>query len=84
MSKTVVEKLTNVVDAVRDLPEDTQETLVNDLEDRVADATMSNPSDVQRDEIKRRLATRKPSRAPDCGRTTQTPALPLPLRRNCV
>lgn len=56
MSKTVAEKLTDVVDAVRDLPVDTQEALVRELEDRVADLTKSHMSEEQRAEIKRRLA----------------------------
>jgi len=45
---TVAEKLTDVVDAVRDLPVDTQEALVRELEDRVADLTKSHMSEGQR------------------------------------
>ena len=56
MSKTVAEKLADVVDAVRDLPVDTQEALVRELEDRVVDLTTSHMSEEQRAEIKRRLA----------------------------
>jgi putative addiction module component (TIGR02574 family) len=56
VSKTVAEKLTDVVDAVRDLPVDTQEALVRELEDRVADLTKSHMSEEQRAEVKRRLA----------------------------
>ena len=56
MSKTVAEKLADVVDAVRVLPEDTQEALVRELQDRVADITKSHMSEEQRAEIKRRLA----------------------------
>jgi putative addiction module component (TIGR02574 family) len=56
MGKTVAEKLTDVVDAVRDLPTDTQEALVRELEDRVADLTKGHLSEGQRSEIKRRLA----------------------------
>ena len=56
MSKTVAEKLTDVVDAVRELPVDTQEALVRELEDRVADVTKCHLSDEQRAEVRRRLA----------------------------
>ena len=56
MSKTVAEKLTDVVDAVRDLPADTQEVLVRELEERVADITKSHLTEEQRAEVKKRMA----------------------------
>ncbi len=64
MSKTVAEKLADVVDAVRDLPVHTQKALVRELEDRVVDLTNSHMSEEQRAEIKRRLA-RPRERVPD-------------------
>ena len=55
MSRTVTEKLTDVVDAVRGLSSDTQQALVHELQERVADLTKSQMSEGQRDEIRRRL-----------------------------
>jgi putative addiction module component (TIGR02574 family) len=56
MTKTVAEKLSDLVRAVRELPEDTQEVLVDEFVDRLADFTNSTLSDEQRAEIGRRLA----------------------------
>jgi len=56
MTKTVAEKLSDLVSAVRELPVDSQEVLVEEFVDRLADFTNSTLSDEQRAEIGRRLA----------------------------
>ena len=44
------------MEAVKALPDETQEALVEEFRDRLADFTDSNLSDVQRQEVDRRLA----------------------------
>jgi hypothetical protein len=56
MTKTVAEKLSDLIRAVRELPEDTQEVLVDEFVERLSDFTNSTLSDEQRAEINRRLA----------------------------
>jgi putative addiction module component (TIGR02574 family) len=56
MTKTVAEKLADLVKAVRELPVDTQEVLVDEFAGRLSDFTDSTLSDEQRAEIDRRLA----------------------------
>ena len=56
MTKTVAEKLSDLVRAVRELPDETQEVLVDEFVDRLSDFTDSTLSDEQRAEIGRRLA----------------------------
>ncbi len=56
MTKTVAEKLSDLVKAVRQLPDDTQEVLVDEFAGRLSDFTDSTLSDEQRAEIDRRLA----------------------------
>ena len=56
MTKTVAEKLSDLVKAVRALPDETQEVLVDEFAGRLADFTESTLSDEQRAEIDRRLA----------------------------
>jgi hypothetical protein len=56
MTKTVAEKLSDLVKAVRELPDDTQEVLVDEFAGRLSDFTDSTLSDEQRAEIDRRLA----------------------------
>ena len=56
MTKTVDEKLSELVKAVRELPDDTQEVLVDEFAGWLADFTDSTLSDEQRAEIDRRLA----------------------------
>jgi hypothetical protein len=56
MTKTVAEKLTDLVKAVQELPDDTQEVLVDEFAGRLSDFTDSTLSDEQRAEIDRRLA----------------------------
>jgi putative addiction module component (TIGR02574 family) len=55
MTKTVDEKLSDLVEAVRTLPDQTQEALVAELADRLADFTDEALSDAQRAEVNRRL-----------------------------
>ena len=50
------EKLTDLVKAVRQLPDETQEVLVEEFTDRLSDFTDTSLSDEQRAEIDRRLA----------------------------
>ena len=56
MTKTVAEKLSDLVKAVKELPDETQEALVDEFSSRLSDFTDSALSDEQRDEIDRRLA----------------------------
>ena len=56
MTKSVAEKLSDLVRAVGELPEDTQEVLVEEFLDRLTDFTNATLSDEQRAEISRRLA----------------------------
>jgi hypothetical protein len=56
MTKTVAEKLSDLVQAVRQLPDETQEALVEEFAGRLSDFTDSALSDEQRAEIGRRLA----------------------------
>jgi hypothetical protein len=56
MTKTVAEKLSDLIRAVQELPEDTQEVLVDEFVERLSDFTNSTLSDEQRAEIDRRLA----------------------------
>ena len=56
MTKSVADKLSDLVEAVRALPEQTQEALVEEFSDRLSDFTDSRLSDGQRAEVGRRLA----------------------------
>jgi hypothetical protein len=56
MTKTVAEKLSDLVEAVRTLPDQAQEALVAEFVDRLADFTNPALSDAQRAEVDRRLA----------------------------
>ena len=56
MSKTITEKLTDLVTAVRRLPDESQAALVDEFAERLSDFTDSTLSDQQRDEVGRRLA----------------------------
>jgi hypothetical protein len=56
MTKTVAEKLSDLVQAVRQLPDETQEALVEEFAGRLSDFTDSSLSDEQRAEVDRRLA----------------------------
>lgn len=56
MTKTVEDKLSDLVKAVQALPDDTQEALVEEFSDRLSDFVDSTLSDAQRREIDRRLA----------------------------
>jgi hypothetical protein len=56
MTKTVAEKLSDLIEAVRALPEDSQEAIIHEFADRVADFTQSHMSEAQVAEVERRLA----------------------------
>ena len=56
MSKTSSDKLSDLISAVRALPTPSQDFLVQELEERVAEFTESHLNAAQRMEIKRRLA----------------------------
>jgi len=56
MTKTVTDKLSDLVEAVKALPEPAQEALVGEFCDRLSDFTDSGLSDAQRMELDRRLA----------------------------
>jgi len=59
MSKTIADKLLDIVTAVRELPEEAQQALVHDIADRVA----SRLTQEQQAEIRRRLANSNPAYA---------------------
>jgi putative addiction module component (TIGR02574 family) len=56
MTRSVAEKLSDLMEAVRSLPAQTQEALVDEFTDRLADFTDPELSDAQRAEVDRRLA----------------------------
>lgn len=56
MSKSVAEKLSDLLDAVKALPDEAQEALIGEFSDRLADFTDTALSHEQRQEIDRRLA----------------------------
>lgn len=56
MSKTMENRLSDLVKAVKALPDETQEALVEEFRDRLSDFTDSRLSDAQRLEVDRRLA----------------------------
>lgn len=60
MVEAVADKLARVIEAVRALPEDSQETIVREMAERVSDFSESHMTDTQRAEVRSRLA--RPSR----------------------
>jgi hypothetical protein len=56
MSKTVADKLAAVLEAVRALPEDSQEAIVHELAERVSDFSGSHMTEAQRAEVGGRVA----------------------------
>jgi hypothetical protein len=56
MTSVVVENLDMAIRAVRELPEDAQKAIAHELLGRVDDFSSSRMNDVQRAEVKRRLA----------------------------
>ena len=56
MSKNIADKLTDLVEAVRKLPDETQEALIEEFAERVSDFADTGLTDEQRDEVRRRLA----------------------------
>jgi hypothetical protein len=57
MTKTVAEKLSDLVNAVKELPDQAQEALVDEFAERLTDFTNAGLSEGQRGEIDRRLAS---------------------------
>jgi hypothetical protein len=57
MEKTLDEKLSDLVKALRKLPDDTQQVLVDEFAGRLSDFADAALSDEQRAEIDRRLAS---------------------------
>jgi hypothetical protein len=56
MTKSVADKLSDLVEAVRALPDQTQEALVDEFAHQLADFADAELSDAQRAEVDRRLA----------------------------
>ena len=56
MTKSVTDKLSDLMEAVRKLPDETQEALIEEFAERVSDFSGSGLSDEQREEVDRRLA----------------------------
>jgi hypothetical protein len=56
MTKTVAEKLSDLVKAVKELPDEMQEALVDEFSERVSDAGRPHLTQEQVAEVKRRLA----------------------------
>ena len=56
MTKDVTDKLAEVIEAVRALPPESQETIVQELAERVSDFSHSHMTEAQIAEVKRRLS----------------------------
>jgi len=56
MTKTIADKLSDLVKAVKQLPDEAQEALVDEFAERVSDAAHPALTDAQLAEVKRRLA----------------------------
>ena len=56
MTKSVAEKLSELVKAVQQLPDDMQEALVEEFSERVSDAGQPRLTEAQLAEVKHRLA----------------------------
>jgi hypothetical protein len=56
MTKTLEHQLSELVEAMKALPDETQEALVEEFRERLADFTDAALSDAQRHELQRRLA----------------------------
>ena len=56
MTKTVADKLSDLVEAVKELPDEMQEALVDEFSERVSDAAHPHLTEAQEAEVKRRLA----------------------------
>jgi hypothetical protein len=65
MTKTVADKLSDLVEAVKALPAATQEALVDEFSDRLSDFSNDELSEAQRDEVARRLANPRYADADD-------------------
>ncbi|MDO8553072.1 MAG: hypothetical protein Q7S01_06160 [bacterium] len=56
MTKAIAEKLTKAAKAIEVLPEETQNALLAELEERIADFSTPHMSGIQRAEVKHRLS----------------------------
>lgn len=56
MTKTIADRLTDLLEAVRKLPDETQEALIEEFAERVSDVSDTGLTGKQRDEVGRRLA----------------------------
>ena len=56
MTNSATDKLSDLVEAVKALPDETQQALVAEFADRLSDFTTRGLSESQRDEVDRRLA----------------------------
>lgn len=56
MTKTIADKLSDLVKAVKALPDEMQEALVEEFSERVSDAAHPHLTSAQLAEVKRRLA----------------------------
>jgi hypothetical protein len=57
MTKSVAEKLSDLVKAVQQLPDEMQEALIEEFSERVSDERQPRLTDAQLAEVKRRLAS---------------------------
>jgi hypothetical protein len=57
MTKAALEKLGRAVQAVRDLPDEAQEAIADELEQLISDFSHGRMSDAQRAEVRRRLGS---------------------------
>ncbi len=60
MSKTIADQLLDIVTAIRELPEEAQQELVQEMADRVSTYAASRLTQEQQVEIRRRLADPNP------------------------
>lgn len=56
MTQTALEKLGRVIDAARKLPDEAQKAMAEELELMVSDFSQGHMNEMQRAEVKRRLA----------------------------
>ena len=59
MKHSSADRLSGLIDAVKALPQDSQDMLVDEIEHRVSELTVSQLSDTQRDVVKQRLAKQR-------------------------
>ncbi len=56
MTKAALEKLGRAIEAARELPDEAQEAIADEVEQLIADFSHGHLSEAQRAEVKRRLA----------------------------